>query len=209
MSNYLSRLGVNDEVEVRGPAIEYAMTEQDKAGGTDIVFLAGGTGISSALQAVHCFMGHSSVGDRIQILWANRRREDCAGAPKSAKAAELIGSLFGSGGEDKKGEVEETANAIMQEIRDLQMKYPGRVEVQYFVDEEGTFITSKAIKEAIRVVDAQGEGRRKLLMASGPDGFMEHFVGKKGDWVGTQQLQGRLGGVVKSLGFKRWEVVKL
>lgn len=206
MSNYLSRLSVNDEVEVRGPGIEYVMTEEDRRGNTDIVFLAGGTGISSALQAVHCFLGYGGVGDRIRILWANRRREDCEGAPRSVKPAGLMGGLFGAGQEEK-AEVEQPGNAIMQEIRELQRKYHGRVEVQYFVDEEGTFITPKTIKDTIRVVDEPG--RRRLLMTSGPDGFMEYFVGKKGDWVGTQQMQGKVGGVVRQLGLKGWEVVKL
>lgn len=204
MSNYLSRLEVNDEVEMRGPAVEYALRPDDRAGNTDIVFLAGGTGISSALQAVHCFMGHSAVGDRMQILWANRRREDCAGAPRPAKAAGWFGSAKG-----EKTEEVEAGNEVMREIRELQTKYPGRVDVKYFVDEENSFITPKAIKEAVEGVDKQGSGRRKLLMASGPDGFMEYFVGKKGDWVGTQQLQGRLGGVVKPLDLKEWVVVKL
>ena len=204
MSNYLSRLEVNDEVEMRGPAVEYALRPDDRAGNTDIVFLAGGTGISSALQAVHCFMGHSAVGDRMQILWANRRREDCAGAPKSMKTSGWFSPAKG-----EKTEEVEAGNEIMREIRELQTKYSGRVDVKYFVDEENSFITPKAINEAVEGVDKQGLGRRKLLMASGPDGFMEYFVGKKGDWVGTQQLQGRLGGVVKSLDLKEWVVVKL
>lgn len=204
MSNYLSRLEVNDEVEMRGPAVEYALRPDDRAGNTDIVFLAGGTGISSALQAVHCFMGHSADGDRMQILWANRRREDCAGAPKSIKTSGWFGPAKG-----EKTEEVEASNEIMREIRELQTKYPGRVDVKYFVDEENSFITPKSIKEAVESVENTGEGRRKLVMASGPDGFMEYFVGKKGDWVGTQQLQGRLGGVVKSLDMKEWVVVKL
>ena len=204
MSSYLAGLERGDEVEVRGPMVEYALTEGDRRGETDVLFLAGGTGVSSALQAVHCFLEEGGE-DRVRILWANRRREDCVGAPRLAKKG-LMGGLFG-GGEEQEG-VEEPANAIVREIRELQAKYPGRVEVQYFVDEEGTFITSNAIREATRVVDGQ-EGRRKLLMASGPDGFMEHFVGKKGDWLGTQQQQGQIGGVVKSLGLKQWEVVKL
>ena len=204
MSNYLSRLKVDDEVEMRGPAVEYALRPDDRNGNTDIVFLAGGTGISSALQAVHCFLGQSGGKDRMTVLWANRKREDCAGAPKSMKTSGWFGPAKG-----EKTEEVEAGNEIMREIRELQKRYPGRVDVKYFIDEENSFITPKAIKEAVEGVDKEREGKRKLLMASGPDGFMEYFVGKKGDWVGTQQLQGRLGGIVKSLDLKEWVVVKL
>ncbi len=187
-------------VEIRGPTIEYELKDEDRNGNVDVVFLAGGTGIASALQAVHCFLSVSKGKDKIKILWANRRREDCAGAPKP-----VVKGWLGKTEVERENE----PNAIMGEIRGLQKRYPGRIEMEYFVDEESSFITLKAIVNAVKESEQTRDGKKRVLMASGPDGFIEYFVGKKGDWVGTQQEQGALGGVVKSLGLKQWEVMKL
>jgi len=45
-------------------------------------------------------------------------------------------------------------------------------------------------------------------LVSGPDGFIEHWAGKK-IWVGGHEAQGLLGGILSRLDLKDWNVWKL
>ncbi|PSK38035.1 hypothetical protein B9Z65_1226 [Elsinoe australis] len=100
-----------------------------------------------------------------------------------------------------------------------------RLEVAYFVDSEGTFISKTQLQDVLsrpplpqQPVDQQREEvgerkqKKKLIVISGPDGFVEHFAGPR-EVVGNRVVQGRVGGVLGELGREGilvgWEVVKL
>jgi ferredoxin-NADP reductase len=199
VSNYLDRLPVGASIEVRGPEVEYALGKDV----SEVVFLAGGTGIAPAMQAVHVLMEErEGEGRKVRILWANRRREDCKGAPK------VRGSWWARLWRGAATEVvDERPNALVGEMRELQKRYPGKVEIEYFVDAEGTFIDRARVLDAVRNAEAQ-DGGKKLIMVSGPEGFIKHFAGAK-VWEGGKEVQGPLGGVIKALDLREWEVVKL
>jgi hypothetical protein len=86
--------------------------------------------------------------------------------------------------------------------------------VEYFVDEEKSFIRPGHvlghIQHNLRHSHlAQGdEGGQKLILVSGPDGFIEHWAGKK-IWIRGHEAQGPLGGVLGQLDLKGWKVWKL
>lgn len=195
VSGYLDVLPVGATIEVRGPHVECAVGADVR----DVVFLAGGTGIAPAMQAVGAVLGEGGEG-RVRILWANRRREECAGSPRRERPvwSRLWGRARGVG--------EEVPNQMVKEIRRLQERYGDRVEVQYFVDTEGSFIDRRRILEAVRSA-GDGEGR-KMLMVSGPEGFVKHYAGAR-VWEEGEEKQGPVGGVIKGLGLRGWEVVKL
>lgn len=77
VSRYLHSLQRGASIEMRGPQIECEIDPEVK----DILFIAGGTGIAPALQAAYIIFRRAVEGRRpkIHILWANRKREDCAG----------------------------------------------------------------------------------------------------------------------------------
>ncbi|TKX27701.1 hypothetical protein C1H76_0128 [Elsinoe australis] len=103
---------------------------------------------------------------------------------------------------------------------------PGpRFELAYFVDSEGTFISKTQLRDVLsrpplpqQPVDQQREEvgernqKKKLIVVSGPDGFVEHFAGPR-EVVGNRVVQGRVGGVLGELGREGnlvgWEIVKL
>jgi hypothetical protein len=177
------------------------------------VFLAGGTGIAPALQVVHAILGDGATAEgggvegnkdkdknkTVKILWANRQRSECAGAPVPAPSWWRIWATT-------PGESEQ-ASPLVDELKGLEARYPGRVEVKYFIDAEGSFIDRRGILDAVKSAGEKGEGK-KLIMVAGPDGFVKHYVGPR-VWEGGEEKQGPLGGVVKGLGVRGWEVVKL
>lgn len=142
--------------------------------------------------------GEGGKDRKVKILWANRQRSECAGAPLSVPWWRIWGTL---------GEAEQSS-PLVEELRGLEARYGGRVEVKYFVDAEGSFIDRRRILDAVRSYSGEGKEGRKMIMVAGPDGFVKHYVGAR-VWEGGEEKQGPLGGVVKSLDLGGWEVVKL
>ena len=98
---------------------------------------------------------------------------------------------------------------IVKELEALKEKAKGRIDVEYFVDEESDFIESGHVLEHLRLGLKHGkDGEQKLILVSGPDGFIEHWAGKK-IWVGGHEAQGLLGGILSRLDLKDWHVWKL
>ncbi|KAH8821426.1 hypothetical protein F5884DRAFT_767773 [Xylogone sp. PMI_703] len=210
MSNYLYNLPVGAQVDIRGPYPEIDIPRDV----TDVVYLAGGTGIAPAFQVIHILFQIRNQYDRgvmpkIRIIWANRRREDCAGAPKQTKK-----SWWGS----RSSSVAETAEhsgTLVQELKDLQLKYGGHLSVEYLIDEEGSFLDERKILQLTQSHSRDdsksppsGREGKKLLFVSGPEGFVSHFAGSKA-WEGGREVEGELGGVISRLGLRDWQVCKL
>ena len=93
----------------------------------------------------------------------------------------------------------------------------GYLCVDHYVDEEQTFIKpidvirklqSERLYPPIEFADSKGSIGKKLLFVSGPEGFVNHWVGAKQSPNGPE-VQGSLGGVLSTLDLGDWEVVKL
>ena len=227
VSNYLYARPTGSSLELRGPRIEYQVSEHID----EIVFLAGGTGIGPALQTLQTLLSRRSEEEpqipRMKILWANRRREDCVGGAKTSKPRDWLSvpqrfvfSLWSTFNEKDHAASEaiptQARNPIVHALSKLQAENPEQLSVEYFVDEENTHINPKIIKRftenpKLTQRNALGElpnqGKR-LILISGPDGFVEHFAGPKG-WRLSVQVQGDLGGVLGKMKLDGWEVRKL
>lgn len=196
MSRYLARLAVGEQVELRGPHSELELPNEV----TDVVFLAGGTGIAPALQVAHTLLQVRKPSENlpnIHIIWANRRREDCIGGA----------DLHGAANTDR------SEGTIVQELREFQERYPDNVRVDYLVDEEGKFLDQKTIS---RVTKREPEVKHqavsttigsKLMFVSGPEGFVNFLAGPKKYWDG-KEVQGELGGLIGKMGIRDWKVWK-
>ena len=270
VSSYLHRLPEGLTVELRGPNLEYELP--DDVG--EVLFLAGGTGIAPALQAAFTLFeqrGGSSAGvPRMHIMWANRKREDCAGSVSSTTAAKARPSTLGQWMAKLRREQpmidwpsdNENTHVLINELMCLEKRYPGKITVEYFVDEEGSFVTKELLgaffrehnqpsnekspyalaqetaQEAARLAknelfnlngNSTSEEQhmaylrnkasteddphiqpplRKLIMISGPDGFVDHFAGAKA-WVNGHESQGALGGLLGKIQPTGWDVRKL
>jgi hypothetical protein len=242
VSNYLSTLNVGDTVELRGPHHVFAIRK--RLGDAErVVFLAGGTGIAPAMQVVKALVEDTAADPpgklprpppKVDIIWANRSRDDCRGCERLASVTGLL-SEHGAGG------------PILDQLADIQKRFPGRVTVRCTVDAEGSFIdrgTIARLVESAPPADGQramsgpetcalhsqkdveqhpamdpdvtcrcGSGKN-LLFVSGPEGFVEAYAGPK-IWDRGLELQGPVGGLLGELRARNphflrdWLVLKL
>ena len=187
VSNYLHRLPIGAQIELRGPQLEFAIPSEV----SEVLFLAGGTGIAPALQVVHTLLetrpSPTSKLPKIRILWANRRQEDALALPDNLPIP--------------------STRAI--DLASLKARYQTELSFGYFLDEQKTFITESVLAKCLSNGN-QGDksAGKKLVLVSGPDGFVNHYAGPK-IWKGGSELQGPLGGVLRKLNLDDWEVWKL
>jgi ferredoxin-NADP reductase len=217
VSTYLHRLPWESTIELRGPNTECELPDDIK----DVIFLAGGTGIAPAMQVAHA-LGQRS-GSRMHILWANRRREECLGGV-SDEAEANIGTqgrsswwknLLGLGKHAAQEALVEIQSSqglglIVQELEALKVRSRAQTQglvVQYYVDEEKSFIKPGDVAKRLGQ-DAPEKNGSKVIFVSGPTGFLDYWAGKK-LWVGGQEVQGPLGGVLGHIDLKGWTVYKL
>ncbi|KAL4944715.1 hypothetical protein BDV06DRAFT_186578 [Aspergillus oleicola] len=218
VSRYLHSLKIGAPIEVRGPRIECEIPSDAET----ILFVAGGTGIAPALQAGHTLLRRTDQANkpRIHILWANRRREDCNGGRNEAPdpTTETQRSWFsrvfqpsqtGSSFEPGEAQGSTETSLIIRELEALKAQYPEQVTMQYFVDEEKSFIGKKSILDFTTTAVSSAETRkRNLIFVSGPEGFINYMAGPK-LWAQGMELQGPLRGIIKELDLKDWTVWKL
>lgn len=211
VSGYLHRLPLGSEVEIRGFTAEYLLPDKVNT----VVFLAGGTGIAPAMQVAGALAGKADV----HILWANRRRDDCIGGISDTSRSESSHhfgrqSLFGllpSSPAISSSSPSQYKNAIVAQLDGLKQATAvdtlGYMKVDYFVDEEGSFIKSSDVSQMLRAAVHNKSGKN-LLFVAGPGGFVNYWAGTK-EWVNGQEVQGPLGGKLRTLDLRGWEVVKL
>jgi len=196
VSRYLHGLPVGATVELRGPNSEFALPTEV----TDVVFLAGGTGIAPGLQIAHTLLERrkDQLPPKIHMVWANRKREDCKGAYSSTSASSI----------------DSNAGYIVQEIQRLQNMYPESLQVDYLVDEEGTFLDQNKLAPLVKLHSEVKFGPvstridSRLLFISGPEGFVGYLAGPK-RWEGGKEGQGELGGILRRMGIRDWKIWKL
>ena len=207
VSGYLHELPVGAEIELRGPHLEYAIPNDVD----EVVFLAGGTGIAPALQVVHHLMVLSSSSrdesPKVRILWANRRREDALGLPMNNQERAEGNTLT--------ARPYRLPSLLARELTNLQQDHQGKLSIEYFNDDQGSFITEDVLARCFsdstrpaKKCPREGSAGKKLILVSGPDGFVKYYAGPK-VWQGGVEHPGPLGGMLKKLDLSGWEVWKL
>ncbi|KAM0721512.1 hypothetical protein Q7P37_002436 [Cladosporium fusiforme] len=219
VSTYLHRLQQGAEIELRGPSAEYTLPASERV--RKVVFIAGGTGIAPALQVAKAVDGQADM----HILWANRRREDCEGGKSDTLSAgssswsEMFAGWFSPFGTPAKDASAQTTalearpkSDIVRRLEAVKRSGQGRVAIDYFVDDEGSFIRPVDATTLFRASfspEAETQtGGKNLLFVSGPEGFVSSWAGPK-EWKGGLETQGAVGGVLGKLDLRDWEVVKL
>ncbi|KMU89266.1 cytochrome c mitochondrial import factor CYC2 [Coccidioides immitis H538.4] len=99
----------------------------------------------------------------------------------------------------------------VSQLEELKLQSRGRLSVDYFVDEENTLIGKETILHFTGQMDKyETDNRRKtkLILISGPDGFISYLAGPK-LWRNGVEIQGPLQGLLEQLNLKGWTVWKL
>ncbi|KAG8531964.1 uncharacterized protein KY384_003600 [Bacidia gigantensis] len=230
VSRFLHQINPGTIVHMRGPYLEYVVPDDIE----EIIFLAGGTGIAPALQVAHClFKARDMAKDelpRMRILWANRRREDSKTGlePEDVQQfrrnlwARIRGAVTNDAGvKQKQVDLGDKAprtvvqTQLVEQVEDFVKKSDGRVRVDYFVDEEGSYVTEPLLRSLLKKTPESlydgldgGNTKKRLILLSGPDGFVEYFAGPK-QWSGGRQVSGPLGGLLFKINADGWDVSKL
>lgn len=230
VSTMLHKINRGTLVHLRGPNIEYEIPQDVD----EILFLAGGTGIAPALQVAHTLFNYrtnpTKGGPELRILWANRRREDSIDGlnafsdqgphPDSVPTTPKLTEKAQRESPNQSRETAEGALAsskfsqtpLVEEVESLRTRHEGKVIVDYLIDEEGSYITESLLRTYLSDVDQtlnqDGTPRTKLILVSGPEGFVEAFAGPK-IWQDGREIQGSLGGLLKKIDPKGWEIWKL
>lgn len=222
VSRYLHTLEPGADIEMRGPQIECAIPRETR----EILFVAGGTGIAPALQAGYSLLNRTSKENRpkIHIIWASRLRADCVGgvsdtpkAPAVSSSRSWFSGWFGSSSSANISHTEtvgpvsqdQEQSLIVRELEALKSQYPGQITVDYYLDEENRFIGKNDLAEFIKPTkEVEDQETRKLILVSGPEGFISYMAGPK-VWAQGTELQGPLKGIIKELDPQGWAVWKL
>jgi len=212
VSTYLHCLPAEATLELRGPHTEFELPAQVQ----DVVFLAGGTGIAPAMQMARAL--GSVPGSRMHILWANRRREECVGGVSDDTPSPKTNWFHGGGGGSSSSSSSSAGaakGAIVSELDALKTQneaHDSVLRVQYFVDEEGSFVRPRDVLRRIGGAPAAAATRdapgARLIVVAGPEGFVEYWAGRK-VWAGGREVQGPLGGQLGGMALGEWRVVKL
>ena len=214
VSGWIHNLPIGAEITVRGPKNRYSLSDNV----TEVLFLAGGTGIAPALQLLHGILDSKSGSKafpKVHIMWANRRRDECIGGVNDTPIPtgwSEIWSLTRRSIPAIKPEKHEPV--VVKELEDLKARFKGKLKVDYFVDEEGSFINLDTLKPTLTTqnrnagVEADSPEKNRLILISGPDGFVNYFAGPK-QWKGGREEQGELGGILGNFSRLGWKVWKL
>lgn len=97
----------------------------------------------------------------------------------------------------------------------MKSNYEDRLRIDYYIDEQKTFINEEAVQKCLDIGDAESasipelaHSDRRLLIISGPEGFVNYFAGPK-VWRGGEEVQGPLSGLLGRLNTRGWEIWKL
>ena len=207
VSNYLHNLESNDLVQVRGPKSQIAIPEAQ-----EFLFIAGGTGISPAIQLAHALLAkyeRSNDLPKVSILWANRNRQDCLGGVSDGTTDKPLGFMSKLFTPTRAIPVNSKSAYLVTRLDSLKKAFNGKLQVDYYVDEEDIRINKHDILLHLKAnSDSTVNASKRVVMVCGPDGFVAHFAGPK-RWSNGQQVQGDITGVLQDAGKLGWDVIKL
>ena len=234
VSTFLSTIYRGTLVHCRGPHVEYEIP----ADVDEVLFIAGGTGIAAALQVAHTLFKYRTAlpdhSPRLRILWANRRREDSYQGQNSSftqQIQEKGNAWFGKpptikpeNPPDENGlaNLSQPQTPLVEELEALKSRNPDQLEINYFIDEEDTYVTESVLRQYLSssneqqqqqqsdpsTNDNQPARKKKIVMIAGPDGFVNYYAGPKYFSKGVE-VQGPLDGLLRKIDPKGWEVWKL
>ncbi|KAK1992690.1 oxidoreductase FAD-binding domain-containing protein [Colletotrichum falcatum] len=196
VSTYLSRLsppaadgGAGDTVELRGPHGEFDLRSRLGGRGDRVVFLAGGTGIASALQAAHAVLPLPGAPS-MTIFWAVRSRDEIQRGDDAPPRATPSGTAswwswnpFSNHSADGPSSAVR-AEALTLGIRDpspvtreflaLKEKFGDRLDIRVVVDREGTAVCDSDLAAALTQPGPKALGNPSLPSTHAVEGCKFH-----------------------------------
>ncbi|KAK2019585.1 oxidoreductase FAD-binding domain-containing protein [Colletotrichum eremochloae] len=199
VSTYLSRLSPpaddgdsGNTVELRGPHGEFDLRSRLGGRGDRVVFLAGGTGIASALQAAHAVLPLPGAPS-MTIFWAVRSRDEIQQGgdappqrathsgtaswwswnPFSNRSADGSGSNSAIRAEELTPEARDPS-PVSRELLALKEKFGDRLDIRIVVDREGTAVRDSDLAAALTQPGPKRLGNPSLPSTHAVEGCKFH-----------------------------------
>jgi NAD(P)H-flavin reductase len=245
VSNYLAKMPIGEAVDVRLEESFYDFADEDsmrnatpestetsisakksspmdkKSQTRDVVLLAGGTGVATALQAIHALhSAHPSEENlpKITVFWSVRSRDDIQTSPTPNQTSSPTSWFFWTQKAKSSQQLTATLENPTEITRHLQSLQSSPLssplhenfKIYTTVDDEQTSVSYSTLKSAIkahtpeitphpkvtseplytgslgpqswhlfrtRALQASSSPAQRILIASGPDGFVEKYAG--------------------------------
>ncbi|KAF1990112.1 hypothetical protein K402DRAFT_390418 [Aulographum hederae CBS 113979] len=236
LSRYLHAIPPNERVFVRGPYLELEIPEHVE----EVVFIAGGTGIAPAMQIAD-LMARRERGGKLTVLWACRMRDECAGGVSASESGAGVEGGAGSGQHPpsspsswrnwlsltnpsppppsssprRKSPIVTSLESLQSRLNAHPTAPTSSLHIEYFVDAENKMLKPASVLKHLKNGDGslkQGTEGARMIVVSGPEGFVNLWAGPK-MWAGGKEVQGGVGGWLRGLagegGEKGWRVWKL
>jgi cytochrome-b5 reductase len=181
MSNLLHDMRPGDTIQLKGPFEQYRFVEKDHAN-QQIVFIAGGTGLTPCLQLIH---------DLVE-----RQRE-----PEPEKRPSKLTLIFANN--------TEMEILLREELDEMAASSNGFLDIHYLV-REAPLVPGPQLMQGIvsrRYLEERlpPPEQNPLIFVCGPPGMMELVSGPKT----KDKKQGQLAGILRDLGYTESHVWKL
>ncbi|KAM0324102.1 hypothetical protein ACHAQA_008292 [Verticillium albo-atrum] len=148
VSTYLSRLPVGAKVDLRGPHGSFDLAARLRPDGR-VLFLAGGTGIASALQAAHALLA-APHAPNVTILWAVRSRDEIQStAAATPTPSRPWWNPFHTPQPEFLTPAIASPTPTTQDLLALQARHPENLKIRLFVDGE-TALAPPLLADALR-----------------------------------------------------------
>ncbi|CAG8959398.1 hypothetical protein HYFRA_00001296 [Hymenoscyphus fraxineus] len=160
MSGYLFGLSQGDVLGLRGPNVEYGFQGVEHV--SEVVFVAGGTGIASALQAAHVLLegtldadfkvkpgevvgavvSHMKLREREKERKQKEEERKQRGEEKYTPRVKILWA-------NRRSEDRHQSGPVSEIIASLKARHGEHFEIEYLVDEEKTFVNESVIQKAL------------------------------------------------------------
>ncbi|GAA5922924.1 cytochrome b5 reductase family protein [Sporobolomyces koalae] len=182
VSRYLHRLGPGDELSIRAPSVTWYYRPKDW---DQVVFIAGGTGVTPAYQLIHDSLESqpsSRPSPTLSLLYASA-------SPAQMFLQPQLDAFLSSGARASPLSIRYQVDSNPEGARLAPNMHVGKID-------------RKVLQE---VVGTRDPSKKKVIVICGPEGMINALAGPRG----RNFSQGRVGGILKELGYSEHEVVKL
>ncbi|GAA6013289.1 hypothetical protein JCM11491_006343 [Sporobolomyces phaffii] len=186
VSRYLHRLGPGDQVEIRAPIVTWYYRPSDW---DQVVFIAGGTGVTPAVQCINDSPASSSASPTVSLVYASARPADAFLRPD-------LDALRA------RGHVSDVLYHVDRLDTDTDHD-ASQQRWQTLGDDTRVGRIDRASLE--RFVGRKDPSKRRVVVVCGPEGMINAVAGPRG----RNFSQGKVGGILRELGYSEHEVVKL
>ncbi|GAA5836581.1 hypothetical protein JCM3766R1_006960 [Sporobolomyces carnicolor] len=200
VSRYLHRLRAGDEIEIRAPSVTWYFKPNDW---DEVVFIAGGTGVTPAFQCINDARGSSSSSSSSSARSPTMSLMYASPSPSRIFLRPELDRLFASSSSSTVRTNEDRNRLVYHVDRLDRDSSPPKTTTNA---QDGVVKVGSIDCDSVKTfVGPKDPTRRRVVVICGPEGMINAVAGPRG----RNFSQGPVGGYLRELGYSENEVVKL